>query len=191
MEHALTGGLFSAQSEMMRLPLQGTLDELKNLHTVTKAGNIVLEFIQKNIDFIQSFPQDMEKQMAARLDLKPINEAFQQIDNFLLARTKESDSELATDNPHRPLLENLRNDLYHYDEEKKARILYNLNRYLSQNPQEDPELKAVLERVYEVMTHFQQTHEILISPVKPLPSVQHTPISPNSNIRRKLFEDGK
>lgn len=82
--------------------------------------------------------------------------------------TITSPSNVSPDNPHRTLLENIRIDLIHVDEEKLDRIVYNVERYLSQHPDDDPEFISVLNRILEVVKHFEKSNEIIFTPEKPI-----------------------
>lgn len=99
--------------------------------------------------------------------------------------TVTTTSNVSTDNKYRPLLDAIRNDLYHYDEEKGERIIYTINQHLAMNSKDDPELALVLKRVLEIVQRFQQTHEVIISPVR---------VSGNASVKeiggtpRRLFD---
>jgi hypothetical protein len=80
--------------------------------------------------------------------------------------TLMSASNVSAQNQHRPLLESIRNDLYHFDEEKRARIVYTIENYVAANPQEDAKLLEVLDRILQVVRQFKATKQVLISPVK-------------------------
>jgi len=82
--------------------------------------------------------------------------------------TVTTTSNVATDNKYRPLLDSIRSDLLHYDDEEKApRIIYNIDKHLAMNSKDDPDLAEVLTRVLEIVKRYQKTHEIIMSPVKP------------------------
>jgi hypothetical protein len=101
-------------------------------------------------------------------------------------------SNVASGNRHRVLLDSIRNDLYHFDEEKKVRIIYNIGKYLAANTTEDPELIAVLQRVLQIMQRFQQNNEILVSPTKITTNSQYetsTPSLSNPVVRKILFDE--
>ena len=105
--------------------------------------------------------------------------------------TVATDSKVSGTNRHRPLLDSIRNDLYHFDEEKKVRIIYNIKKYLNSNSEEDSDLTAVLERILQVVQHFQQVNEVLVSPTKvPHLSQDRTSIVPvSSRVCRNLFDE--
>jgi len=108
------------------------------------------------------------------------------------AATVTTYSNVSGGNRHRPLLDSIRNDLYHFDEEKKVRIIYNIGKYLATNATEDPELTAVLQRVLQIMQHFQQNNEILVSPTKITTNSQYetsTPSLSNPVVRKILFDE--
>ena len=71
------------------------------------------------------------------------------------------------DSIHRCLLESVRVDLLHYDDEKKERIIFNIGNYLSEHSHEDTELVLVMRRILEIITHYKEKKQILVSPVKP------------------------
>ncbi len=124
--------------------------------------------------------------------LKQIQRALDGIDAYRGAVTTVTTySNIAGGNRHRVLLDSIRNDLFHFDEEKKVRIIYNIEKYLASNPTEDPELTAVLQRVLQVIQHFQQANEVLVSPTKVPPlSQERISIEPvNSRVCRKLFDE--
>ncbi len=124
--------------------------------------------------------------------LTQIHSALDQINAYRGAvTTVTSKSNVTSCNNHRPFLESIRNDLYHYDEEKKARIIYNIEDYLSSQTTEDPDLTAVLERVLQIIQHFQQANEILVSPTK-VPPLSQDRVSSGDlvpSVRRRLFEE--
>ena len=123
-----------------------------------------------------------------------IDAALQQIDKYMRNRASpmalESSSQVSATTPHRSLLDNVRKDLMHYDEEKHARIVYNIQQHLSNSSEDDPELNEVLERILEIVNHFQKKNEILVTPEKPIP-VSRVVSEGEENLRaksRRLFD---
>lgn len=124
--------------------------------------------------------------------LRQIRSALDDINAYRGAvTTVKTYSNVSGDNRHRPLLDSIRNDLYHFDEEKKVRIIYNIEKYLTSNSTEDPALTAVLQRVLQVIQHFQQSNEILVSPTKVPPlSGDRASLEPiNPRVCRNLFDE--
>jgi hypothetical protein len=107
-------------------------------------------------------------------------------DCHALAEAAISASHVSPMNRHRCLLERVRNDLWHFDDEKRARIIRNINRHLTANAgcSDDPELLDVLGRILEVVQNFQSHQTVLTSPVKPLAPPRVTSGRPTV-----LFED--
>lgn len=75
-------------------------------------------------------------------------------------------SNVASDNPYRPVLESIRGDLYHFDEEKRERIIFTIQEVLHETPPESRELLAVFERVLEVVQTYRDQGVISASPAK-------------------------
>ncbi len=122
--------------------------------------------------------------------LESITRALNEIDKYNGANsTVTSFSQVSKNNSHRPFLESIRNDLYHFDEEKKVRIIFNIENYLEEHPNEDQELVIVLKRVLEVVNHYKEHQQILLSPEKKVDlSPERVSKSSLESVRRELFK---
>lgn len=125
--------------------------------------------------------------------LPAVDSALRDIEHYEHTHLALAPSPVSADNPHRPLLNAIRNELFHYDADKHARIMFMLNNYLSEHTvEEDPDFHAVLQRVHQVISRFQQTQEILVTPPPPMPPVTRPPRDPDNKpkaCRRFNFDD--
>lgn len=99
-----------------------------------------------------------------------------------------SDSQVTASNPHRRLLESVRSDLEHVDDEKKNRMIYYIDKYVKDhsNASENEELIAVLSRILEVLNRYGLDQKILTTPIKETPSLSHARVQ--SGAPRRLFD---
>lgn len=176
LQNALAGGLLSSRAHLKSLPMQAVLSELwEEIKPQTEAARITHEFIQKNLTFIStSLVQEENIFLSERAVgfMAPIQEALKKIQSYEMKALTELSSSVSLENKHRPLLESVRNDLYHFDDEKQIRIQYNITQYLKKHSLEDPELTEVLLRISSIISHFQKTNEVTISPEKSQQSSQ-------------------
>lgn len=127
--------------------------------------------------------------MASPTHLNRIIQELQAIQNYRVLQEMASPSNVSAQNPHRPLLESVRTDILHFDEEKRQRIIYNITTYLHEHTADDPELNSVLERILEVVRTFKQSQTLLFSPKKTVPpSAPAHNSTPSAPVRRSLLQ---
>ena len=96
-------------------------------------------------------------------------------------------SPVSQDNPHRFLLNEIREDLVHLDSEKVQRISFMVNQHCAKH-QPSEELTVLLERVLEVVRNYSTSGAIFTSPGRSSSSVA-AGRDTNSECARKLFDD--
>ena len=116
--------------------------------------------------------------------------------NAVLQRTEHRESAtiemtppsaVSHDNPHRFILDEIREDLLHLDSEKVERIIFMVNQHCAKH-QPSGELSVLLERVLEVVQNYSKNGTIFTSPQKPSsPSTINRDTRPDC--ARKLFDD--
>ena len=96
-------------------------------------------------------------------------------------------SAVSHDNPHRFILDEIRDDLLHLDREKVERIIFIVNQHCAKH-EPTGELAVLLERVLEVVRNYSEAGTIFTSPHK---SSSPVTISHDTtpNCARKLFAD--
>lgn len=98
-------------------------------------------------------------------------------------------SNVSHDNPYRFVLESVRTDLYHFDEEKRVRIIFTIQEVLDNNPPESEELLAVFHRVLEVVQTYRDQGAILNSPAKGSSTVSGSKMTEKPSCARALLQE--
>ncbi|MBF5059805.1 hypothetical protein [Candidatus Neptunochlamydia vexilliferae] len=104
-----------------------------------------------------------------------------------LKKQTMSSSDVSKTNPYRPLLEDVRNCLLHFDSEKRNRIIFNITEFLENNPS-DQKLVEVMTRILQVVQSFINNKGVLFSPSKK-PSEARPFTVTNDKLIRPLFQE--
>lgn len=107
------------------------------------------------------------------------SEIFQHLNQSPLTEnpqeTISGPSEVSPDpsSAERLLLEDVRDCLEHDSPHNRQRIIYNITGYIKSSGGEAPDIKPLLQRVLEVIKHYETEKKILKSPEREFPHVFH------------------
>lgn len=170
LEKGLFLGLKEAQTTLASAPISETVNSLRQKYWTKETSRIMLNFIEVNSLYIKRDKVDPETPMDKAILLLQ-SSILEQLETLTLAMPSKGEasnpSQVAEDNPHRALLEAVRECLMNLDNEKIMRISYMIQEAVSKDP-ENPQLAIVLKRVKEVIAHFKSEKSILFSPQKPI-----------------------
>lgn len=122
---------------------------------------------------------------ALRIEINAVLQRTEHRENATIEMTPPS--AVSHDNPHRFILNEIREDLLHLDSEKVQRIIFMVNKHCAKH-QPTEKLEVLLKRVLEVVQNYSESGAIFTSPQKSSSAVTIGHDTPPA-CARKLFDD--